>query len=108
MTTDFSTNKDRDARRAAERLLRRGEATVSEIARASGMSRQLVQYWANHPETPDAKAADHRQIRQQRVAQLWLLTLAIVTGKPSKRMTKAEMRADSEKAVAAFNKKRRR
>jgi predicted DNA-binding protein (UPF0251 family) len=57
MTTDDST------KRAALRLLRRGQVTQSEAARLAGVSRQLMRHWA--------RAIDVDAAREAMVARLW-------------------------------------
>lgn len=102
MTTDNSTGHDPDARAAAVEMLKAGEADVSDVARLAGVDRRVVDYWAKVAEIDVAKRRNAKQATQ------WRGHLANVKGgaKP-KRMSKAEMRADGEKAVAVFNKKRR-
>ena len=54
-----------DIRAKALWLLRRGEATVAEIAQIAETSRQRVQYWA------DVANIDAGARRTARLAQLW-------------------------------------
>lgn len=103
MTADDTTGGDADARAAALEMLKAGEADVSDVARLAGVDRQLVHYWAK------VERIDVADRRDAVLSRQWRGHMARLKGgaKP-KRMTKAEMRADADKAVAAFNRKRQR
>jgi transposase len=63
MTTETSTEKDDRARRAAVKLLARGLASPSEVAKLAGVSRQLVNHWAS--------SIDWRRARNEALAKAW-------------------------------------
>jgi hypothetical protein len=99
MNAENST-ADEDARAVALELLREGEATVSDAARLAGVDRQLVHYWAK------AAGIDPNAARDTRLARQWRARMAKRKGTATKRKaTKAELREQGDRAVAAFNKK---
>lgn len=103
MTVDPTTDGDPDAREAAIELLKEGEATVSDAASLAGVDRQLVHYWAK------VAGIDVTAVREERLARRWRRLLDKVKRRASpKRPSKAEMRELGERAVAEFNKRRRR
>lgn len=57
--------QDATTRRAALKLLRRGHATMAEIAELAGVSRQGVRDWAHRA------GIDPVQTRAERLATLW-------------------------------------
>lgn len=99
MTTDNTTGGDPDAREAAIELLRTGELAPSDVAHLAGVDRQVVYYWAKAAKIDPAAAYQARAVR------LWHRQMAKAKGKPAG-MTKREMRAETAKAVAAFNAKK--
>jgi transposase-like protein len=102
MTTDNTTGHDPDARAAAVDMLKAGEADVSDIARLAGVDRRVVHYWAKVEKIDVAARRNAKQAAQ------WRGHLAKVKGKAKpRRMSKSEMRDETEKAIAAFNRKRR-
>jgi hypothetical protein len=63
MTAKTSTQKDGSARAAALKLLASGEASPAEVATLAGVSRQLVNHWA--------QGVDWRKARNARLAKGW-------------------------------------
>lgn len=53
MTSDDTT---KEVRRAALAMMRTGMATIAEVARLAGVSRQLAHYWADAAEIDPAKS----------------------------------------------------
>lgn len=103
MTIEDSTGHDPDARAAAVEMLKAGEADVSDIARLAGVDRRVVHYWAKVEKIDVAAKRNAKQATQ------WRGHLANIKGTTRRqRMTKAEMRAHADKAVADFNRKGRK
>jgi transposase-like protein len=57
--------KDAEARRAAVSLIARGIASIPEVARLAGVSRQLVRHWCKRA------GVDVSRTRQRKLADAW-------------------------------------
>jgi transposase-like protein len=56
---------DEEKRQAAVRLLKQGEASLSEVARLASVSRQVVRYWIT------AANIDWQAARRKRLKERW-------------------------------------